>query len=710
MAVNLSALAGAGQQFFDNSGVILSGGKLYSYAAGTTTPQATYTSASGSTAHTNPIVLNSAGRVATGEIWLTAGSNYKFALYTSTDVLITTWDNITGINGTGITSNASNVTYDPAGTGAVATTVQTKLREVVSVTDFGASTASSDNAAAFNLFFASFVSGGNYVIPAGSFNVRSALTISSVSNWTLTMYGTIVPVTTTSPGTWEVASPTGVVNISGCTDFTVIPRIAQSSVASFGNGNVIYLTNCQRWTIRDGNINVACDVTVIGGKGAIRIGADCSSFKIVNNYLKAWYGVFAGGSVADTWNNIKDGLVSGNECVGQGIGTDGGIGISFDSPNSALSGIQVIGNNIHNYGNLAGASMGIAFANISNSQIIGNYCTLVREGIHIEYGSSNVAVRSNKVYDPYKFGITSVVTLGSPSMYEVDISENDILWEDVVPDGTQVGIAMSGASTTLFKDASTCNNNKISNRAGANTTAYGILGIFTQQCDVSRNTILGYHTQGIFLTNASSGYGMARCDQNTLYGTFTDGISINPNGKGVQSAIGNNIVGAANPLIYTVEYPFFGHVYQNPTNYNLPAASGSLVNFTTATILAGTVAQHRQIVITVVGTVTTAARAVNFLLSVGGTTIYTTGDTTWGATGGFQFTITMDCRNVLAGVWSQKSTVVGNWNAVAVSSGNISSALNFQTTDQVVAVQGKTTAIGATTDMSLLGFSIQFVD
>jgi hypothetical protein len=137
MAVNLSALAGAGQQFFSDSGVPLAGGKLYSYAAGTTTPQTTYTSASGSTAHTNPIILNSAGRVATGEIWLTAGSNYKFALYTSADVLITTWDNITGINGTGITSNASNVTYDPAGTGAVATTVQTKLRESVSVKDFG---------------------------------------------------------------------------------------------------------------------------------------------------------------------------------------------------------------------------------------------------------------------------------------------------------------------------------------------------------------------------------------------------------------------------------------------------------------------------------------------------------------------------------------------------------------------------------------------
>jgi hypothetical protein len=176
MAVNLSALAGAGQQFFDNSGVILSGGKLYSYAAGTTTPQATYTSASGSTAHTNPIILNSAGRVATGEIWLTAGSNYKFALYTSTDVLITTWDNITGINGTGITSNASNVTYDPAGTGAVSTTVQAKLRQTVSVKDFGATgNGSTDDTAAIQ---AALNSGAlSIYAPAGTYKVTSTINI-----------------------------------------------------------------------------------------------------------------------------------------------------------------------------------------------------------------------------------------------------------------------------------------------------------------------------------------------------------------------------------------------------------------------------------------------------------------------------------------------------------------------------------------------------
>lgn len=95
MAVFLSPVGGAAAQFFTNSGVPLSGGKLYTYAAGTTTPQATYTSSSGNTNHTNPIILNSAGRVPGGEIWLSAPP-YKFSLSDSNDVLIATYDNVTG--------------------------------------------------------------------------------------------------------------------------------------------------------------------------------------------------------------------------------------------------------------------------------------------------------------------------------------------------------------------------------------------------------------------------------------------------------------------------------------------------------------------------------------------------------------------------------------------------------------------------------------
>jgi hypothetical protein len=94
-AVSLSIFGGVGAQFFDNNGNPLSGGKIYTYEAGTTTPLATYTSSTGNTAHTNPIVLDSAGRVpAGGEIWILGSTLYKFILKTSDDVLIATYDNV----------------------------------------------------------------------------------------------------------------------------------------------------------------------------------------------------------------------------------------------------------------------------------------------------------------------------------------------------------------------------------------------------------------------------------------------------------------------------------------------------------------------------------------------------------------------------------------------------------------------------------------
>ena len=96
MAVNLSAFGGVGWQFFDNNGVILTGGLINTYAAGGTTPAATYTTSAGNVAHTNPIVLDSAGRVPGGEIWLVMGTNYKFVLKTSVGVAIATFDNIYG--------------------------------------------------------------------------------------------------------------------------------------------------------------------------------------------------------------------------------------------------------------------------------------------------------------------------------------------------------------------------------------------------------------------------------------------------------------------------------------------------------------------------------------------------------------------------------------------------------------------------------------
>jgi hypothetical protein len=153
MAVNLSFIGGAGWQFFDNNGNVLSGGLLYTYEAGTTTPQTTFTSRSGTIANTNPIILDSAGRTPE-QIWSTEGLLYKYVIADSSNIVLRTWDNIGGsVVASDLAQDLANSSSPIEGdalvgfrqsnssgnlTGSVGGTVHTKLQENVSVNDFGA--------------------------------------------------------------------------------------------------------------------------------------------------------------------------------------------------------------------------------------------------------------------------------------------------------------------------------------------------------------------------------------------------------------------------------------------------------------------------------------------------------------------------------------------------------------------------------------------
>ncbi len=93
MASVLLSPVGNGQQFFDNNGVPLAGGLIYTYQAGSSTPLTTYTTNAGTTPNTNPIILDASGRCP-NEIWLQTGYSYKFILQTSANVTLQTLDNL----------------------------------------------------------------------------------------------------------------------------------------------------------------------------------------------------------------------------------------------------------------------------------------------------------------------------------------------------------------------------------------------------------------------------------------------------------------------------------------------------------------------------------------------------------------------------------------------------------------------------------------
>jgi len=194
-------------QFFSAAGVPLVGGKLYSYAAGTTTPLATYTDAGGATPNTNPIILDSRGEAS---VWLNNAA-YKFALYTSTDVPVWTVDNVSSFAtlATLVASSGSSlIGFIQSGTGAVARTVQAKLRETCSIVDYGADpTGAANSGTAIQL---ALQSGARSVyVPPGTYVMTANISATIAADVTFYGQGTIIYTGATNNTSPLIAIETG---------------------------------------------------------------------------------------------------------------------------------------------------------------------------------------------------------------------------------------------------------------------------------------------------------------------------------------------------------------------------------------------------------------------------------------------------------------------------------------------------------------------
>jgi hypothetical protein len=228
MSVNLSPLAGAGWQFFDNDGVILAGGLIYTYAAGSSTPLATYTTSAGNIANANPIQLDSSGRTPS-EVWLTAGSTYKFEIKTATGTLIRSWDNISGINDTSTLADLAN-SSDPAKGDAlvgfrqsnssgnlpntIGRTVHQKFQPYIDAHDFGALGLNADYTTQLqNAINATPLNGALY-LPNGIYQISSQLVI----NQAITIFS-------------DNAHNTGTIICLGCSAFK-INKVANVEIKS----------------------------------------------------------------------------------------------------------------------------------------------------------------------------------------------------------------------------------------------------------------------------------------------------------------------------------------------------------------------------------------------------------------------------------------------------------------------------------------------
>jgi hypothetical protein len=200
------------QRFLDANGDPLSGGKLYTYAAGTTTPQATYTDSTGVTPNANPVVLDSNGYAA---VWLNQALSYKFVLKDSLDNSIFTTDNVIGLLTTDSVTTDSIQDRAVTGEKIALATVDTenmadgaitpnKIAAVVpSVQVFtSAGSGTYRHCYAFRCSAASATVGATYTNNGKTFTVNQTIADEDI----LYAYGTGAPSTT---GTLTFASGTG---------------------------------------------------------------------------------------------------------------------------------------------------------------------------------------------------------------------------------------------------------------------------------------------------------------------------------------------------------------------------------------------------------------------------------------------------------------------------------------------------------------------
>jgi hypothetical protein len=572
MAVNLSPVGGVAAQFFDNAGNVLTGGKLQTYLAGTTTPQPAYTTSAGNVPWSNPIILDAAGRVSgSGEIWLTDGIQYKFILRDSNDVLIATYDNINGINSnfvaftnqqeiqtatagqtvfnlatttyqpgtnslsvfvdgvnqygpgaqyayietdsdtvtfvnglhvgalvkfttsqlnsgagqnaaqtsfTGFKGQVGNVQdladddgsdwigFEPAGTSAVARSAQDKMRETVSVMDFGAvGDGVTDDSAAF---IAAITASDTVVIPAGNYLIESVITI---------------------PADNKTLIGTGGVIVRGAA-LTNGPTITATSKNNLKYENLVFNVEVGTPHVQDGNFvtHFSCNyITCIGNTFDASIpGAatqkeslltafttfDCNFVTIQGNQFRYLFGNCCGPNSTDNGVNGHDFSIVGNvfyNCVDTSVGcwTDAnavtitGNTFSRDDYTTSYNGVFM---------DVAGAFNVTISGNTFNGNVVGVRCLT-----NLDYTNKNIVVNGN-VFENQTDGPSETAQCikishsdnSSGGQQSMDISILNNIF-NVTADGWGVDIVSTITVTTTEELKFVLNNNKFDLSAGNNS-------------------------------------------------------------------------------------------------------------------------------------------------------------------------------------------------------------------------------------------------
>jgi hypothetical protein len=403
-------------QFLDSSGVPLSGGKVYTYAAGTTTPAVTYTDYTGNTANSNPIILDSRGECS---IWL-GTSLYKIRLDNASNVTIWTVDNIGGaatLANLAASGGSSLIGFLQAGTGAQTRTVQSKLRDVVSVKDFGATgNGLTDDTSAIKtaILAVKNAGGGDVIFPQGTYKVSATLQgadgvrlvgASATNRWRSARTGVVINYT--GSGSAVAVTPSASVGIDSFQMYGI--ELNGSSSSAGTNGlflNAVasnsYIEGClfENCTFRDFPANqinhtgTAFDITyrhctVMNPSRAsshlvyiVASGADLPSQITFDDCWFAPYTASTWAVYAAQCNDLR--FINGTVAP-YVAGATGAYGVICSG------GLTILGTHFENADNVSTTNIGIQYIGSNGAYIAPSTCALFGRGVMIGDGTSSAA-------------------------------------------------------------------------------------------------------------------------------------------------------------------------------------------------------------------------------------------------------------------------------------------------------------------------------
>lgn len=478
------------QQFLDANGNPLVGGKIYTYAAGTTTPLVTYTDASGTTPNTNPVILDSRGEAA---IWLGVAS-YKLKLTTSTDVEIWTVDNIVSASVQALANLSESggsalVGFLQAGTGAVATTVQAKLRETVSVKDFGAKgDGVTDDTAAIQNAVNACSAGSTLLFPLGIYLISSTITIATAS---VMLKGVSNPEYSTVP---TIKMSSGSNFMFDCTNAGVVFE----GLKFLGNGGVY-----------------GAGGTVNGVRCSAASGTDC------DNQFNACTFVYLNKCVEVKGKNVNAvNTLFSNSLYGLYLDRNAAVAADF-------RGLSVTGCRFHSLGGASTAAYGIyvvgyaAEANFRELIFVGNY---VDDSYAAIYGCINSATITGNMFTRMR---------GAGSTIEIDLTNSTFTanLRNIVVSGNSLFCNDTTNTSTGIKITSTCSpliaNNELNQYqyhgiALSGISGYVITGNTIYRCGAAATNLY----DGINVSGTTVGSGVISANRIFGAGTGRSGVYI----------------------------------------------------------------------------------------------------------------------------------------------------------------------------------------